>query len=221
MLKNQSELSLYISPEDVKRIREKTGMTQKEFSETFGVNLSTLRHWERGDRSPSGASLILLNLIDKAPREIYSILEARPEGKMNSLEDKKALKDTVTSGEFQELCDLAKTKPEKIKHIILALISANGFPYKNSIESNGIIEFYAGHDQSSLNLILTLDLHNSVLSGSLSKTIEKTYLVIDAIENELSSAMYLPHEMRQARINSVITRIGVDTSFYSTILRNW
>lgn len=210
-----------MSSEDVKRVREKTEMTQKEFSETFGVNLSTLRHWERGDRSPSGASLILLNLIDKAPREIYSILEAVPEEKMNKLEDKQVLKEIVTVGEFQELSSIAKTHPEKIRQVILALISANGFPYKNAIESNGVIEFYAGHDQSSLTLILTLDLQSFVLSGALSNTIEKAYLVVDAIENELSNAMYFPHEMRQARINSVINSIGVDASFYSTILRNW
>lgn len=221
MLKKQSELSPHISPEDVKRIREKTEMTQKDFSETFGVNLSTLRHWERGDRSPSGASLILLNLIDKAPREIYSILEAYPEEKMNNPDDKQALKEIVIAGELQDFYSMAKANPEKIKQIILALISANGFPYKNATESNGVIEFYAGHEQSSLNLILTFDARSLILSGSLSKTIEKTYLVIDAIENELSSAMYLPHEMRQARINSVINRIGIDASFYSTILRNW
>lgn len=196
-------------------------MTQKDFSETFGVNLSTLRHWERGDRSPSGASLILLNLIDKAPREIYSILDAHPEEKMNNPDDKQALKEIVIAGELQDFYSMAKANPEKIKQIILALITANGFPYKNATESNGVIEFYAGHEQSALNLILTFDARSLILSGSLSKTIEKTYLVIDAIENELSSAMYLPHEMRQARINSVINRIGIDASFYSTILRNW
>lgn len=36
----------------VKDIRIKTGMTQKAFSERFGIPISTLRKWEQGESSP-------------------------------------------------------------------------------------------------------------------------------------------------------------------------
>jgi putative transcriptional regulator len=43
-----------VSPVDVKTIREHVGMTQSEFALAFGISLGTLRHWERGDRTPQG-----------------------------------------------------------------------------------------------------------------------------------------------------------------------
>ena len=41
---------------DVKAIREQIGMTQTAFAAAFGISLSTLRHWERGDRTPKKPS---------------------------------------------------------------------------------------------------------------------------------------------------------------------
>ena len=35
---------------DIKRIREISGMTQKEFSETYGIPVRTLSNWESGQR---------------------------------------------------------------------------------------------------------------------------------------------------------------------------
>lgn len=48
---------------DVFALRQRMGMTQEQFAARFGFSLATLRHWERGDRSPRGASLVLLNVI--------------------------------------------------------------------------------------------------------------------------------------------------------------
>lgn len=59
---------------DVKSIRAKVGMTQEEFAVTFGINLGTLRHWERGDRFPRGSALALLNLIQKDPATILRVI---------------------------------------------------------------------------------------------------------------------------------------------------
>jgi putative transcriptional regulator len=39
---------------DVKNIRAKVGMSQNEFASAFGISVSTLRHWERSDRTPHG-----------------------------------------------------------------------------------------------------------------------------------------------------------------------
>lgn len=59
---------------DVKELRKKIGMTQIEFASIFGISLGTLRHWERGDRSPRGPALVLLNLVDKDPKTILQVL---------------------------------------------------------------------------------------------------------------------------------------------------
>jgi putative transcriptional regulator len=40
------------TPVDVKNIRSHIGMSQSEFASAFGISVSTLRHWERGDRTP-------------------------------------------------------------------------------------------------------------------------------------------------------------------------
>jgi putative transcriptional regulator len=52
---------------DVKGIRAQVGMSQSEFASAFGISVSTLRHWERGDRKPQGPALVLLNVVAKEP----------------------------------------------------------------------------------------------------------------------------------------------------------
>ena len=57
-----------IDPVNVKSIREKTGLTQQEFAQSFGFSLSTLRNWEQGAREPNGSARVLLKLIENDPR---------------------------------------------------------------------------------------------------------------------------------------------------------
>jgi putative transcriptional regulator len=64
------------SPIDVKNIRSNMGMSQTEFASTFGISVSTLRHWERGDRSPQGPALVLLNVVSKEPEAVLKALGA-------------------------------------------------------------------------------------------------------------------------------------------------
>jgi putative transcriptional regulator len=59
---------------DVKNIRKKIGMTQSEFASSFGISISTLRHWERGDRTPQGPALVLLNVVSKEPATVLKAL---------------------------------------------------------------------------------------------------------------------------------------------------
>jgi len=61
-------------PVDVKEIRRKVGLTQKGFAATFGISVSTLRHWERGDRSPQGPALVLLNVAAKNPKGLLKLM---------------------------------------------------------------------------------------------------------------------------------------------------
>jgi putative transcriptional regulator len=65
-------------PVDVKIIRRKTGLTQRQFAAVFHISLGTLRHWERGDRRPRGPALVLLNAVDREPETICRILSEEP-----------------------------------------------------------------------------------------------------------------------------------------------
>lgn len=62
------------SPLDVKAVRAKVGMSQSEFASAFGISVSTLRHWERGDRTPHGPALVLLNVVSKEPKAVLKAL---------------------------------------------------------------------------------------------------------------------------------------------------
>jgi putative transcriptional regulator len=61
---------------DVKEVRAKVGMSQNEFASAFGISVSTLRHWERGDRAPHGPALVLLNVVAKEPQAVLNALRA-------------------------------------------------------------------------------------------------------------------------------------------------
>ena len=47
--------------QNVKEIREATGMSQKAFAELYGIPLSTLRNWEQGSNSPAPYVLGLIS----------------------------------------------------------------------------------------------------------------------------------------------------------------
>ena len=61
---------------DVKALRAKVGMTQEQFAARFGFSTATLRHWERGDRTPNGSALVLLNVIEYNPNAVIEALSA-------------------------------------------------------------------------------------------------------------------------------------------------
>lgn len=60
---------------DVKKLREKLGMSQPEFALKFGFSLGTLRQWEQGRRSPEGPARILLTVISHSPKTVKNALE--------------------------------------------------------------------------------------------------------------------------------------------------
>jgi DNA-binding transcriptional regulator YiaG len=55
---------------DVRALRRRMNMTQHHFAGLFGFPVATLRHWERGNRSPSGTALVLLSVIRENPRVV-------------------------------------------------------------------------------------------------------------------------------------------------------
>ncbi len=67
-----------VSAPDVKALREHVGMTQAEFASAFGISIGTLRHWERGDRTPRGPARVLLNIVAKEPKTVLRALSGYP-----------------------------------------------------------------------------------------------------------------------------------------------
>jgi putative transcriptional regulator len=59
---------------DVAALRGRLGLTQGQFAARFGFSVATLRHWERGDRTPQGAALVLLNVIERDPKAVLKAL---------------------------------------------------------------------------------------------------------------------------------------------------
>jgi putative transcriptional regulator len=57
-------------------VRTKIGMTQEQFAARFGFSTATLRHWERGDRTPHGPALVLLNVIKHNPQAVIAALSS-------------------------------------------------------------------------------------------------------------------------------------------------
>ena len=58
--------------QNVKEIRESTGMSQKTFAELYGIPVSTLRNWEQGSNSPAP---YVLNLLAKTLPSMNSTLK--------------------------------------------------------------------------------------------------------------------------------------------------
>lgn len=59
---------------NVAAVREKLGMTQKEFAEQYYIKLQTLRNWEQEKRTPDATTLAYLTCIASRPKEILKIL---------------------------------------------------------------------------------------------------------------------------------------------------
>ena len=65
-----------IAPDDVQKARKRLGLSQDQFADAFGVSASTLRKWEQGQRSPTGAARTLMKIIEREPRAVMRALEA-------------------------------------------------------------------------------------------------------------------------------------------------
>lgn len=59
---------------DVKAIRARTGLSQKDFAQTFGFGFDQLKQWEQGRSRPVQAMRAYLLLINARPVEMVSAL---------------------------------------------------------------------------------------------------------------------------------------------------
>jgi len=60
---------------DPQEIRQRLGLTQREFSLQFQIALGTLRDWEQGARRPDSAAKAYLRVIAAAPDAVRRILQ--------------------------------------------------------------------------------------------------------------------------------------------------
>lgn len=64
-----------IKPGDIQKARKQLGLSQDQFADAFGVSPSTLRKWEQGQRSPTGAAKTLLRIIEREPKAVIRALQ--------------------------------------------------------------------------------------------------------------------------------------------------
>ncbi len=59
---------------DVKAIREILGVSQAQFAELVAVKLATLQNWEQKRRQPTGATRVLLHVLEQDPEAIIRMI---------------------------------------------------------------------------------------------------------------------------------------------------
>jgi len=71
------ELARGVFAREVRRTREKLGLSQNRFAKRYGINLRRLQDWEQGRSAPDTAILAYLKVIAREPEMVRSILEDR------------------------------------------------------------------------------------------------------------------------------------------------
>jgi DNA-binding transcriptional regulator YiaG len=65
------------SPNQVRALRAKLGLTQAQFTRRFGFTLDTVQRYEQGRRPPSGPASTLLRVIEADPEAVVGALRLR------------------------------------------------------------------------------------------------------------------------------------------------
>jgi putative transcriptional regulator len=55
---------------NVKRLRERLGLTQEAFAATYRIPVGTLRDWEQGRKNPDAPARAYLTVIDRNPEAV-------------------------------------------------------------------------------------------------------------------------------------------------------
>lgn len=61
-----------LEPEEIKRIRETSRVSQAVFARLLNTSLSTVQKWEIGQKKPTGTALKLLHLVQKRGLEVVA-----------------------------------------------------------------------------------------------------------------------------------------------------
>ncbi len=65
-----------LSPNEVRSIRRRRGLSQAAFAARYGLNLRTLQDWEQGRAQPDGPARAYLLVILREPRAVERALAA-------------------------------------------------------------------------------------------------------------------------------------------------
>ena len=68
------------SPDQVRALRARLGLTQAQFARRFGFTLDTVRQYEQGRRRPSGPASTLLRVSEADPEAVVRALRLRKVG---------------------------------------------------------------------------------------------------------------------------------------------
>ena len=106
------------------------------------------------------------------------------------------------------------------RELIGALLSAAGFPFVEWRIKEGTTNFLVGHSRNSLSVVATLPPDNQ-LRGKFQALIAKIFLIVSAIENELTDATLLPQDLRAQRIKTFCDQHQIDDEIFTMVLKNW
>lgn len=66
----------FVSEVDVKKIRERIGLSQTKFANYFGVSVRTIQDWEQHRHKPNRTAQNFLMVITKEPRAVQRALSS-------------------------------------------------------------------------------------------------------------------------------------------------
>lgn len=61
-----------LTPEEIRELRQREHLSQAVFARYLNVTVGLVSQWERGEKSPSGASLKLLSLVKSKGLEVIA-----------------------------------------------------------------------------------------------------------------------------------------------------
>ena len=64
-----------MSATDVKAIRKRMGLSQREFALLLGVSVDTVQNWEQNRRKPRGAARLLLAIAQRHPEMLMEVVQ--------------------------------------------------------------------------------------------------------------------------------------------------
>jgi len=74
--------STEVAVPDVSRLRREAGFSQEEFATLMGISTDTLRNWEQGRRQPVGPARRLLQVVEKHPEIVWSVVSSQPSSRV-------------------------------------------------------------------------------------------------------------------------------------------
>lgn len=65
-----------VNAQDIKAIRERLGLSQRQMANLMGVSVDTLQNWEQNRRKPRGAARTLLLIAARHPEAVLDIMRS-------------------------------------------------------------------------------------------------------------------------------------------------